>query len=539
MNNPMLMPLPLPKPAAMPTPVPLPEAAPRPTPFARREWMVAIALSFVWLWLTGWARPLSLPDEGRYVGVAWEGLQHGDWLVPTLNGLPFFHKPPLFYWITQAAMAVFGADVWAARTAPLLGGLAGAVSLFVLMWRWLSPRHARAALLVLLAMPLHFVGSQFANLDMLVAGLITATVAAGADAVLRLNAGLPHRRVLAVAYAMAGLGILAKGLIGIVLPGAVLLAWLVLGGQWRAIRALLWWPGMLLMLVVCVPWFAAMQWRFPGFLHYFFVVQHLQRFAGGGFNNVQPPWFFPTVLLVASLPALPWLLKGWVREPWRPAAGAQGWRGLQGLLLVWLVVILVFFSIPQSKLVGYILPTLPPLAGLVALAWDRVVRSSPRWRRWTAPSLGVSAAIGLAAVVAYGMGVDRSNRALALELAALRQAQDGVVMLERYEYDVPFYARLKAPMWVVESWSDADLMARDSWRKELWDTRGFADRGRDLSAFQSWASLRSAVCAGRMMWAIGDVGLVRTHPWIARAELIATDRHVALWRLRAAAMDCS
>ncbi|HEY1398800.1 glycosyltransferase family 39 protein [Roseateles sp.] len=508
----------------------------RPESSFRHDWLIAFALSFVWLWITAWARPLSLPDEGRYVGVAWEGLQHGDWLVPTLNGLPFFHKPPLFYWITEASLALFGPGVWAARAAPLIGGLIGAMGLFGLLARWMSTRHAWAALLTLLAMPLYFVGSQFANLDMLVAGLITATIAAGADAALRVNAGLPHRRMLALAYALAGLGILAKGLIGIVLPGAVLLLWLGLTAQWRTIRAMLWLPGIALMLLVCAPWFVAMQLRFPGFLHYFFVVQHVQRFAGGGFNNVQPLWFYPVVLIGATLPALPWLFKGWKGELWRPAPGPHA---LHWLLLVWFAVILLFFSIPQSKLVGYILPTLPPLAGLIAVAWHRVVTLAPRGSRWGYVSIAVGAVIGIAAVAAYGLGAGKSNRLLAKELAALRQPQDGVVMLERFEYDVPFYARLRAPVVVVENWDDAELMARDSWRKELWDTRAFADRGRDTSAFQSWASIKTLVCDRKVVWAIGDIELAKTHPWLEKADLVASEKHMALWRLRAAALDCA
>ena len=61
-------------------------------------------MTALWFGCTAWLRPLAIPDEGRYVGVAWEMLRSGDWLVPTLDGLPFFHKPPLFYWISAASM---------------------------------------------------------------------------------------------------------------------------------------------------------------------------------------------------------------------------------------------------------------------------------------------------------------------------------------------------------------------------------------------------------------------------------------------------
>ena len=76
---------------------------------------------FAWLAAMAWFRPLAAPDEGRYAGVAWEMLRSGDWLVPRLNGLPFFHKPPLFYWISAAAMSVFGVSEWPARLPSLIG----------------------------------------------------------------------------------------------------------------------------------------------------------------------------------------------------------------------------------------------------------------------------------------------------------------------------------------------------------------------------------------------------------------------------------
>ena len=76
---------------------------------------------FLWLAWAAWARPLLLPDEGRYIGVAWEMLRSGRWLTPTLDGLPYFHKPPLFYWITASSLWVFGQQEGAARLASMLG----------------------------------------------------------------------------------------------------------------------------------------------------------------------------------------------------------------------------------------------------------------------------------------------------------------------------------------------------------------------------------------------------------------------------------
>ena len=88
-------------------------------PPAWREVAGVAAVVLAWLAASAWLRPLQLPDEGRYVGVTWEMLRSGDWLTPTLDGLPYFHKPPLFYWITAGSMALFGLDEAAARAAPL------------------------------------------------------------------------------------------------------------------------------------------------------------------------------------------------------------------------------------------------------------------------------------------------------------------------------------------------------------------------------------------------------------------------------------
>ena len=152
--------------------------------WAWRDGLTVLALMLAWLAATAWMRPLMLPDEGRYATVAWEMLRSGDWLIPTLNGLPFFHKPPLFYWITGAALSVLGPTEMAARAASLAGATLGALSLYLFTRRWCGPQAARRALWVLLVQPLFYVGGQFANLDMLVAGCITATILALAHAAL-------------------------------------------------------------------------------------------------------------------------------------------------------------------------------------------------------------------------------------------------------------------------------------------------------------------------------------------------------------------
>lgn len=143
----------------------------RPVP-TRAAAMFALAM---WLLATIGLRSLVLPDEGRYVEVAREMLL-GDGLVPTLYGLPFFHKPPLMYWIDMAAMQVFGVNAFAARVAPALGGWLMGSAIYLDLYRRAGPRPAAIVLGVLATTPFFFVGAQYANHDMLVAGPITVAI---------------------------------------------------------------------------------------------------------------------------------------------------------------------------------------------------------------------------------------------------------------------------------------------------------------------------------------------------------------------------
>jgi len=467
-----------------------------------------------------------LPDEGRYVGVAWEMLQSGDWLTPTLDGLPYFHKPPLFYWITAGSLGLFGPNEWAARVAPLFGAWLGAMSIFLFLRRWWSRRAAHLALVALLMQPLFFLGGQFANLDMLVAGCITATIVLLAHAALCAEQGLPMRRHLAGAFVMAGFGVLAKGLIGVVLPVLVIGIWLLALRRWRAMAALLWWPGIALFLVVTAPWFIAMQQRFPNFLDYFFVVQHFKRFASGGFNNVQPFWFYPAVLVGFSLPWLPWLWGLFKQDSRTDRAPAP----LRLLMMLWIVVVVLFFSLPQSKLLGYVLPAVPPLAVLVADGFATLGMPTLRSIRLWRTSIAVSASLGLAAVSAAALYPMHSSRELASILAARRSPTEPVLMLGNYYFDLPFYARLRGHVLVIDDWAAPDIRKRDNWRQELADAGRFAPT-LAASVLALPTTLDATLCRAPVSWVIGPVHQVSLHPVLAKASERSRRDDTVLWQI--------
>ncbi len=494
---------------------------------------LAIA-AFAWLAFSIGMRPLSLPDEGRYVGVAWEMLRSGDWIVPTENGMPFLHKPPLFYWLTAAAMRVFGPNLWAARCAPLLGATLGAAALYLLTRRWLGERSARAVLGVLVLSPFFFGAAQFANLDMLVAGCIAASIAAAAHAVLLMREQQSAQHAIVAAWLAAALGVLAKGLIGMALPMLVVFAWLLSIGQWRLMLRFLSPLGIAVFFAVAAPWFIVMHERFADFSHYFFVVQHVQRFAAGGFNNVEPWWYFLVAVPLLSLPWSGWLLHSTFGARNGEPEATTLWRRL---MWVWLVAVTVFFSIPQSKPVGYIMPLLFPLAALAGDAvLSRLQRGSPRARQTAAGSAALAALLCLAIVFGIAANYRHDDTALARTLRELRGAQDPVLFVGDYFFDVPFHARLGAPVRIVSDWRDPTISQRDNWQHELLDAATFAPTLASTLLVDAEQGL-AVHCGAPPLWVLAKEGASQMIAAHAGATRITTSNEVTLWRLGSGACD--
>ena len=484
-----------------------------------------LALSLAW-------RPLMLPDEGRYVGVAWEMLGSGNWLVPTLDGLPFFHKPPLFYWLTAASLGLFGANEWSARAASLLAATAAVVGLHLFLRRH-SPdeRLPAVAAAVLLTLPLFFGGAQFANLDMLVAAMISLTILFGAYAVLSLECAVPHRVPLTLAYVFAALGVLAKGLIGVVLPAAVVLVWLIVSKRWRHLPALLPLHLVLMLLLIVVPWFWAMQQAYSDFLDYFFVHHHFQRFAQTGFNNPKPFWFYLPVLLVGAFPWSPWMVRAltprYLQDPAR--------FDLRSLMVVWLLVVLLFFSLPSSKLVGYILPALPPLACLLAdvfLAWLGQ-RSPARQRVYARGGVLVAGGLCLALVLIAAQRSDPVAREQIVGAAPLFRTDDQIVMLDDYRYDLPVYLKARKSPWVVSDWARPDLLAKDNWRRELYEAGRFDPAAaRERLLFPADLRLRACGEPPYALWIWGKKAMASDYPFLRDEwRVLTTADDDALWRI--------
>lgn len=336
-------------------------------PLLRSSRLLLICLP-IWLFITAIIRPMSVPDEGRYGDISRAMFETGDWLTPRINGLPFMHKPPLLHWISSLLMEIFGVHLWVLRLVPVLAATLMLTSIFFFVRKYLSESLAQLSVFILATSLLFFGSSQYINHDLLVATWMTLTVFCFADFTLS-----GRKSILFLGYVACAGGFLSKGLIGVLIPGMVILPWVLYCKEWRKIPSLLNPFGILLFLALVGPWLYLTQQHYPNFLHYFFIDQQFSRFSSSDFNNKRP-WFFYLVILLFSF--LPWLFvtgfKG-AKQHIRAALPSP----ILALLLWWLVSVTIFFSIPPSKLAGYILPVVAPLTILIA-AWVQQALDYPK-----------------------------------------------------------------------------------------------------------------------------------------------------------------
>ena len=438
-----------------------------------RLWFGLCALALLLTALAA-ARPLSVPDEGRYADISRWMLVSGDWLVPRLDGLPFFQKPPLTHWLQAASMALFGVHPWAVR----LPGIALALLMIFMtvtaVRRLFGNTLAERAGLMLGTSIAVLIGAPYVNHDIGVAAWISVAIWAFALAFARSER--PHAGWARAGFLACALGLLTKGLIGVALPALVLFVWITWTRQWRKVWRLPWASGLALFAIVALPWFVGVRLHVPGALTYLFWTQQFERYVGNEFNNTQPWWFY---LADLALLLFPWSLFAGVeiaRSAWQrlrpaPRAPSNPWRAL---CWVWLAVVVVFFSVPSSKLIGYAFPALPPLAALAAFGWQRCMHGRRHATRWFV-ALAAVPVLTAAVLTPLYPSIDRHGAAhqIGLDLRPRLAPGDVVLVAGGYPFDLPFVARMRTPLVVLQDWPQQRKTAGDVWQRELFEAGDF------------------------------------------------------------------
>jgi 4-amino-4-deoxy-L-arabinose transferase-like glycosyltransferase len=412
----------------------------------------------------GWIGLIE-PTEARYAEIAREMLKSGDWLIPRLNGIPHFHKPPLSYWLSAAGMALFGPNPWGARIGTALAAA------FVL---WCTSRLARLAggalgpaflgscvLFVVLA-------HQLAS-DMFLAAAVAGFYVAILD---------PRTRESLWPYLAMAIGFMIKGPVVLILTVAPLL----LAAAWARDVSLARWLrsgwGWVLFAVIALPWYIAVLVRTPGLLTYFMKHQLWERYTTTIHQRGGPVYYFLIVIVVGLLPWTWAALRGLV-DAARMATSQR--NQTDAVLASWVLLPLVFFSFSGSKLPAYVLPLFPALAVLASI-WP----SEARRGMWLRAALALSV-ITVALCAAATPFDDRlcSPRQMVQKLQSLRRPGEHVVEYGTFNAGVPFYLNETVPMLEVP-------------RED-----GFEEAEEHARAFITRADLARMVNTSGRVWVVG------------------------------------
>ncbi|BAZ53219.1 hypothetical protein NIES4103_58920 [Nostoc sp. NIES-4103] len=378
---------------------------------------LAVTASILWLILIGWLAfgwnlgNIGLIDETEplFAEASRQMLVTGDWITPFFNGETRFDKPALIYWCQAIAYAIIGVNEWAVRLPSAIAAI-GVISLvfYTLHWhlaksdeleqvsrpsrRYLTP--ALAAALIAFN-PEMIVWGRTGVSDMLLTGCIASALlcffigyAGQGTGDWGLGTGqeysqypvpnhqslFPNKWYLAFYVLIAG-AILTKGPVGIVLPGLIVLAFLLYVGKLREVlREMRLMLGLVIILGLSVPWYLLVIWRNGwNYINSFFGYHNLERFTEV-VNGHSAPWYFYFIVVLLGfapysvyLPVALVRLKLWQRSHWRNQERSQQ-LGL--FASIWFLVVFGFFTVAVTKLPSYVLPLMPAAAILVALLWS-------------------------------------------------------------------------------------------------------------------------------------------------------------------------
>ncbi len=318
-------------------------------------------------------RPLFTPDEGRYAEIAREMVTNHDWVTPTLNGIRYFEKPVLFYWLAGFAIKLGGVHLWTVRSVNAVLGLLGCLFTYSAVRILFDRLTGLLAACILATSMLYYVMSHMVSLDLPVTVFISATLYCFLIAWQQPKSTGMRLWVYASAV-FAALAVLTKGLIGLVFPGLIIITWVALVKGWSRLWQFPIITGLLLFLFIAAPWHVLVNARHPEFFYFYFIEQHFLRYTLKDIGHYQPVWFFVPVLLAGLFPwvvFLPHTL--WLQA--RQCLRDKKQFRKELFFGLWAGLVFVFFSFSKSKLIPYLLPIFPALAVLMAVTLVRTLNT--------------------------------------------------------------------------------------------------------------------------------------------------------------------
>lgn len=335
------------------------------------SWLWIVPILAIWFALFIANRPFATPDEGRYVEIPREMVASGDYITPRLNGVKYFEKPPLFYWIQAANIKLFGLHEWAMRLGCLFFGLIGCVATYCFGRKIYNHKIGLSACFILATSPLYYALSRLIVLDMAVTTLVTLSLFSFIFSV-QTPPGQRRRLWAWAFYGFSALAVLTKGLMALAISGPVILIWATLTKRWKDL-----WPayipsGILLFLVIAAPWHILASLKNPEFAYKYFIIEHFYRYTTSMHLRTQPFYFFVPVILLGLFPWATFLLSA-IKDSLK-SQPLKDKRDTTIFLLVWAGWTFAFFSVSNSKLVPYVLPCFTPLALILGIFWIKLIQ---------------------------------------------------------------------------------------------------------------------------------------------------------------------
>ncbi len=312
-------------------------------------------------------RPMLTPDETRYAEIPREMMLSGNYISPRLDGVRYFEKPAFSYWAFTASFKLFGMNRFALRLPCMLAMLATAWIIYLLMGHYYrDPRSRLLGALIFAAMPFVYILSTIAVTDMFLTLFVT-----GATVTFFLAAqdDTKHGKrllLLLLCGVCCGLAFLTKGFLAIAVPAVTLVPYLIWDRKWKKMFTLPWIP-LVAMLLTAAPWCLAIHRQEPDFWHYFFFVEHVNRFFGQEKAQHSNHFFYFFPFMAAALAI--WLLM--IPNLCRAWRGQMKDSPLVKFCICGVVPPFLLFSCSSGKLPTYILPCLPPAAILVAAGVEK------------------------------------------------------------------------------------------------------------------------------------------------------------------------
>ncbi|CAH2782395.1 MAG: Undecaprenyl phosphate-alpha-4-amino-4-deoxy-L-arabinose arabinosyl transferase (EC @ Polymyxin resistance protein PmrK [uncultured Caballeronia sp.] len=338
--------------------------------------LILLVLVLALIWFGPLGRHLVPSDEGRYAEMAREMFVTGDWITPRYNGYKYFEKPPLQTWVNALTFAWFGIGDWQARLYTALTGFVGVLLVGYTGTRVFNAMTGFAAAVILATCPYWNLMGHFNTLDMGLSLWMELTLCA---LLLAQRPGLPVRKVrlwMWLCWAGMAAAVLSKGLIGLILPGEILILYSLVSRDWALWKQLYIGSGLIVFLIIVAPWFALVQMKNHEFFDFFFIVQQFKRYLTPEQNRPGAFYYFVPVLIVGFLPWLSIAVQS-VRHGMKTPRQPNGFAPVT-MLLVWSAFIFLFFSASHSKLISYVLPVAPALALVIGLYLPSLTKAQYR-----------------------------------------------------------------------------------------------------------------------------------------------------------------